>query len=132
MLVPLSAVGCSIEPPREVHPCAGRVLYKGQPVSGAELVFFPAEGKPALLTEPVPRATCDSDGLFRVSYYEEGDGLPAGDFVVCLTWPMLPDGSDNADDAFDRLQGRYATVANPAARISVSPGANDLASIEIP
>lgn len=60
-------------------PVTGTVLYNGNPVSGATVVF---EGDS--VARPGVGVT-DSAGKFRLSSYTEGDGVPPGRYRVAIT-----------------------------------------------
>ena len=90
----------------------------GRPAAGASVAFHP-ERDPADPDLPRPRATVRADGSFTLGTYEEGDGAPAGSYVVTVVWAAGPrDG--------DKLSGRYSSPAHPRLRSVVLKGPNDL------
>ncbi|HTU24558.1 MAG TPA: hypothetical protein VMF30_04120 [Pirellulales bacterium] len=110
----------------------GKVRIDGQPVGRVELIFHRQESQTATAAVGVPpTATTDADGSFRPTTYTGGDGLPAGDYIVTAGWPVisLVDGEETT--GADRLGGRYAKVSQPAARITVKAGNNELAPFEL-
>ncbi|HEV3259890.1 MAG TPA: hypothetical protein VG013_23685 [Gemmataceae bacterium] len=68
---------------KHCYPVKGRVLIRGKAATGALVVFYPvdkADGK-----SPSASGTCDEEGWFNLSTYEQGDGAPAGDYQVAIT-----------------------------------------------
>jgi hypothetical protein len=76
------------------YPVSGRVLYKGEPASGAVVYFHQEgrssanqEGRPSVVaTGTIPVGTADSDGNFRLACDGVGDGCPPGKYVVLVEW----------------------------------------------
>lgn len=76
LLVP-SFTGCGGEDVPETAEVSGVVLYNGQPVAGAEVNFYPAEGHPGTgRTEP--------DGRFVLTTYDPEDGAVLGKHTVTV------------------------------------------------
>ena len=115
------AVGCSSEAPKlgekPVHKVRGQVLVNDKPAAGAFVLFIPVN-EVAGSTDPRPRATADDNGNFEVSTYGDGDGAPAGEYRVAVTWP-------DGNDVEDRLNGRY-DQANSKLKAKVNEGPNEL------
>ncbi len=68
-------------------------------------------------------------GEFVVSSYEPGDGAPAGEYLVSVTWPeAVADGGDpeSGGDPGDRLGGRYANPETSGLRVTIEEGSNQL------
>ncbi len=63
----------------EVHPVEGVVLYQGEPVEGATVVFRSESEQVAAY------GTTDSEGRFSLTTYDEGDGAVAGEHQVRIT-----------------------------------------------
>jgi hypothetical protein len=123
LILLLAAGGCERQAgPRDtrlaLYPVRGRVSVDGYPAEGAFVVFHP-EHDPADPDHPRPHATVRAGGSFVLGTYEEGDGAPAGNYVVTVVWAAGPrDG--------DRLAGRYSSPAHPQLRTVVLKGPNDL------
>ena len=85
-----------------VHPAAGKVVRKGEPVKNALVRFHPV--KPETLQPPPgqegprPSLSTDTDpaGAFVMSSYYEADGVPAGDYIVTVV--PLGEEADAAPD----------------------------------
>lgn len=73
------ASGCGKGDTPEVAPVEGTVLYKGQPVEGAN-VSFHSEGAPR-----AGYAVTDAEGKFVVSTFGSRDGAVPGDHVVTVS-----------------------------------------------
>ena len=58
--------------------------FGGQPAEGATVTFNPQGANP--LKNAAPSATVKADGTFDVGLYGNGDGAPAGDYVVTVQW----------------------------------------------
>lgn len=88
-----------------LQPASGRVLIDGQPlnVGYGEIMFYPSGGgRPAV-------ATIGPAGNFTLSFSEEGDGLPEGEYKVVIVgdnWIEKPGAvaapADSPDAEFDR------------------------------
>ena len=67
------------------------------------------------------RADTDSDGVFQLSTYKAGDGVPEGEYVLTFTWQKIdvmkrrPAGTDNLND-------RYKDPVKSVFKVSVEEG----------
>ncbi len=122
----LWAAGC--QPDRlPVYPVTGSVFYQGRPASDARVIFHPLGGSDQLQRER-PMGTVAADGTFRLTTYDRGDGLPAGEYQISVVWrgAATPQDTNNADfdernEAMpaDRLQGRYADPATSGLSVTI-------------
>ncbi len=84
MLALAASIGCGGKARLEVAPVHGRVVYKGQGVPQATVIFFP-EGEAAEVVGKIrPFAYADGEGNFQMKTYIDGDGAPPGDYRVCI------------------------------------------------
>jgi hypothetical protein len=107
------------------------VLVDGQPAKGALVAFHPVGGA-ANAIRPVGHV--DEQGLFRLTSYKQGDGAPAGEYQVTVTWFLAtPSGASGDDDsvAVNRLPGRYASAGTSQLRGTVARGTNELPAFEL-
>ena len=119
--------GCtskSTEQRKTVHPVQGKVFVQKKPAVGAFVLFIPVN-EPANPTDPRPRGEVKEDGSFTLSTFGDGDGAPAGDYIVTITWPgkVLPDGREEPED---KLLGRYADPQRSKLRATVKAEKNEL------
>jgi len=77
-----SAPGCSRVDRVPVYPITGRVLIDGKPLQNATVFLHPPSGDGGLRPVGHTRA----DGSFDITTYEVGDGAPAGEYRVTVTW----------------------------------------------
>src|SRR5262249_36217051 len=86
----VAVTGCSAnaETPRKpVHPVRGSIFVDGQPAADAFVLFHPVSDPDRYPTKAFGRV--GKDGSFRLSTYDTGDGAPAGDYAVTITWRRL-------------------------------------------
>lgn len=87
-----------------VHPTAGKIASKGQPVKNAIVRFHPVDPKsveiPAGKKGPIIVLTTstNADGEFVMSTYYTGDGIPAGTYTVTVA-PRIVTGNADAPAA---------------------------------
>lgn len=108
------------------HPVSGRAEFGGKPPVGAHLVFHPQPEQPGW--GDLPSAVVKPDGRFSVSTYRDGDGAPAGEYVVTAQW--FPVGQDGAVGV-NALDRSFATPAGSPLRVTIQAGANDLAPLDL-
>lgn len=79
-----ASVGCGRPARLEVAPVKGRVVYKGQGVPKATVIFIP-EGEAAEAVGKIrPFGYADDQGNFQMKTYVSGDGAPPGDYRVSI------------------------------------------------
>ena len=121
LAVPLVVLAsCGGSQPK-LHPVRGSVLYLGQPAAGALVVFQPANSGPEAL---MPSGPVEADGTFTLRTAPHGDGAPAGDYVVLVTW--FPANAREQSNPVNKLPGRYGNPAESPLRATVIAGSNQL------
>ncbi len=128
----LSLASCGGEQRLPVYPAKGAISFNGKPLPNATVIFhaeFPLEdpdGKPA----PVPGGYSNSEGLFTVSTYGAGDGLPEGEYritVSCEDRTAKP-----VQESYpELLPVAYQDPAKSGLTASISGGKNELPPIEL-
>jgi hypothetical protein len=111
------------EPKTPTYPVHGRLLIDGAPATGAMVKFYSSHqgGR-------VPTAIVRDDGSFSVSFYDNEDGAPAGEYKLLVVWMQTPPQGGLAQD---RLGGRFLNPARPVATVTVVAGPNQLAPLEL-
>jgi hypothetical protein len=71
----VSFMGCNQGP--QFVPVTGKVTFQGKPLAGAEIVFQPASGSPAM-------GRTDDQGNFSLSTFGDQDGAIVGDYKVTV------------------------------------------------
>jgi hypothetical protein len=144
-LVVLAAVaGSGCGNPAGHFPVSGKVLYKGQPASGA-VVYFHPEGPRAGSPQAIPSGFVDDDGSFYLTVDNVGNGCPPGKYTVLVEW------RDSSGDGVttvkrgkatvrkrskirsgpDRLKGRYLDVKTPLLHAEVLAQSNTLPPFQL-
>lgn len=132
----LTAVGCNNSPVK-LYPVQGKVLYKDQPVAGAQVVLRPQEenGGSGEVKEKPPLAygTVSADGtvVMRSDYQGEalGEGVAPGTYNVLITWY----GADakNPEKSVNKLPAKYSDQSKPAYTVTVKPEKNVLEPFQL-
>ncbi|MBC7819550.1 MAG: hypothetical protein IAG10_21925 [Planctomycetaceae bacterium] len=138
--------GANIPNREKVYPIAGKVGYKGQPVSGADVTFFCKEKNMSSF------GRTDDQGKFQLTTFSANDGAPAGKFMITVSkldtaaaaQAKDPDVSDPAYDPFkvvamanlpppkNAIPVKYATlVTTDLISVVNADGANPEVSLEL-
>jgi hypothetical protein len=110
-----------------VHTVRGRALHRNQPLANAVIVLHHLGDDPAL-RELMPNGRVDQDGNFTLTTYDPGDGAPAGEWAVTLTWPVPTRATadpERASSGADFFKGRYQDPRTSGMRIQIQPGLNE-------
>jgi hypothetical protein len=116
-----------------VYPASGKVLVRGTPAEGARITFYPvAEGasRPGMA---IPSGDVDSSGVYHLQSYLPGDGAPAGEYRVTVSWPEpLPPGANPEQvSRKDRLAGKYADPTKSKLTAKVEKGDGEIPPFEL-
>lgn len=124
---------CSSSSPLPVYPVSGTLKLKGEPASGAHVVFHPTtpiqlpsakEGTPG---EPVsPTAVVQPDGTFKVTSFVGGDGAPAGDYSVTVTWLKTITKNGQPEAGPNVIPPAYAKAESTPLKVTVKSESNTL------
>jgi hypothetical protein len=131
----LSAVTACKKSSVKLYPVKGKVLFKGQPVEGAQVVFRPAAesaGGDSQKGSAAPNSYGDvkSDGTFTLRTEPIGEGAPAGDYAVMISWYTRT----NPDDPLSsksKLPAKYADPTSPILKATVKEGNNELPPFDL-
>jgi hypothetical protein len=125
----LIASGCS-ESPVKLYPVTGKVLFKGQPAEGAQVVFQ-AANEPSDEGPKPPKAfgTVGADGSYALYTDPYGEGAPPGEYAVLVTWfaasPRKP------DETINKLPAKYSDHEAPLLKATVKEGKNELEPFQL-
>jgi hypothetical protein len=117
-VLPLGLAGCGGGPARmKLYPVNGQVLLNDKALADHRVVFLPVDK--VKYEREHPFAITDKEGKFRLSTYEQGDGAPAGEFVVVF-FPNdeLDDGSDQRKRT-SPLPTRYMSADKSDFRVKI-------------
>jgi hypothetical protein len=119
----LLAVSCGDGGPT-LYPVSGKVLYDGQPAEGATVVLHSADPN-----GPKPSGTVEADGSFTLRTHPHGEGAPAGDYAVIVTW--YPPNSRGLENPKNKLPARYAVPAQSGLTATVRAGPTELEPFQL-
>ena len=106
----------------ELEPVRGQVFFMDQPAEGAKVVFQPASGESANYS--MPFGTVGSDGSFTLTTDPHGEGAPAGEYIVLISWHG-PNARES-NNPRNKLPTKYNDPATPLLKATVKEGQNDL------
>jgi hypothetical protein len=127
-------VGCGGDKARlDVYPVSGVVTYKGKPIEGATVMLFGQDDHLRVAGVPVPEGTTDASGNFELRTYQPGDGAPAGNYGVSITWMEETGPSDDPEqiNRRDRLNNRYASPDSSGLTATVPSEGTQLPPFEL-
>jgi hypothetical protein len=105
---------------KETFPVTGQVLVDGKPAANIQVTMHDVNG----IDQEQPTfssAFTDEQGRFALSTYEQGDGVPAGEYVVTFYWGELNLVSMQFGGP-DKLKNKYNDKSNSPFRIKVEKG----------
>ena len=105
----------------KLYPVTGQILYEGQPVGGAIVVFHPVNPGP---DNRLPGATAGTDGNFSLKTYPYGEGAPEGEYVALVS--LLEEGKGQDAQPKNKLPGRYSDTSKSGLKVTVKPAPNAL------
>jgi 5-hydroxyisourate hydrolase-like protein (transthyretin family) len=124
-------MGCS--PPdnrKETFKITGEVYVDGQPANFLAVRAVATAG----IDKSAPTysaAFTNAEGKFTLSTYEEGDGIPAGQYSLTFTWGEMNLLTMSYGGA-DKLKGKYEDAAKSEFKVEVGPDKPlDLGRIEL-
>jgi hypothetical protein len=132
----VACAGCSKDEGRiAVYPVSGRILVRGAPAAGAQVIFYPVSEELRKPGMPIPEAMTDANGEYQLRSYEPNDGAPAGQFNVTILW--APAGATGGDKdsggggSTDRLGNRYLDPKKSGLTATVSEGGGEIPPFEL-
>jgi hypothetical protein len=115
-----------------VYPVTGKVLYKGEPATGATVTFV-RKGAANRLQEQTPQGVVREDGTFSLAS-PVGSGASPGEYVVLVEWKVGAGkvrGRSPGLSAPDRLNRRYLDPDRPLLTATVEAKTNTLSPFEL-
>jgi hypothetical protein len=111
----------------KLYPVRGQVFFMDQPAAGAQVVFQPLGESNTMVERPT--ATVGADGSFALQTYPHGQGAPAGEYGVIISW--MPENARDMPNPQNKLPTKYADTLKPALTATVKQGNNDLPAFRL-
>jgi hypothetical protein len=108
------------------------VKFKGQPATGAFLVFHPV-GQ-AVTGEERPTAKVQEDGSFVLTSHgakSGGEGAPAGEYAVTVQWYKLVTEGKDVKAGPNVIPAQYSKPETTPLKVAVEAKENQLRPFEI-
>jgi hypothetical protein len=127
----LGATGCSgpANPWEKTYPVSGVVQFKGKPIPGAELAFFPINASAP--DEVRPKAKSDETGRFEAWTYIGNDGLPAGKYRVTVVHHEVAVSKGTIVAKLNTLPAKYATLDRTDLQVEILPNHQETIAIDL-
>jgi hypothetical protein len=123
----LLAVSCG-DGRRPVFPVHGQVLYEDKPAPEALIIFQPVNDPDPRAPRPIARA--NAEGSFSPTTYRTGDGAPAGEYDVTITWVKEVDNQsvpkEEQKPPRNLIPDRYGKAETSGLRVQIKAEPNEL------
>ncbi len=131
--------------PAGLVPVSGKVLYRGEPATGA-VVYFHRQSGPGEPARPIPYGVVEPDGSFSLTSEDVGRGAVPGSYSVLVEWrdrsgdgvsPVTTRGRrglvkrSRVRSGPDRLEGRYFDVDRPRIHARIEAASSQLPPFEL-
>ena len=103
------------------EPVKGRAVLAGQPLENATVRFYRRPAKAGTRPQLMADGLTDADGTFQATTYRAFDGVPAGEYFVCVV--KLDGYAGGNAPGKNSLPERYADPTTTPLRVEVRPGA---------
>lgn len=123
------ALGCSGKKGPVLYQVKGSVRINGEPAEGVDISFTPVAPIEGLDRPLAPLGITGKDGTFRLMSFKPGDGAPAGEYQVSITYPMSH--FNKWLSGVDRLKGKFADPKTAGLTAKVEPKSNELPPFEL-
>lgn len=120
LVLTLFVVSCGSSGPR-LYPVRGKILFQNAPAEGAVVVLHPLEPKAG--TALTPSGTAGPDGTFTLTTHPHGEGAPAGEYRVLITW--FPPNAREVEKPMNKLPAKYSAADSPL-RATIAEGPTEL------
>ena len=115
---------------KQTTPVRGKLLVDGKPVQDILVYLIPKGSKMPTDVPPEHRARAKADGSFAITTYLEGDGAPAGEYVICLEWLTYRQSKDSWIGP-DKLGNRYNDPDKSEFAVTVDSKVEGFLDIEV-
>jgi hypothetical protein len=130
LAVALLCASCARTGRPPVYPAQGKIYYEGKPTANALVILHPLKNDPQL--ESVrPLAHVEPDGSFKLTTFDNGDGAPAGEYVVTVDWREKTAPVEGAPPGRSLLPPRYANPQLSQLRVQIKEGTNELEPLKL-
>jgi hypothetical protein len=129
--------GCRGKSRISVFPVRGQVVYNGQGVSPATVIFFAVDPANEEAKKLHPYAYVEEGGHFQITTYVDGDGAPPGKYRVSIIAPAS-EGTSKKDKPVEvgssapavrvspAVAAKYANVDTSGIEVTIAKGENNL------
>ena len=115
---------------KQTTPVRGNLLVDGKPIKDIFVYLIPKGGQMPTNEQPAHRALSKADGSFAITTYLQGDGAPAGDYVLCFERLNYRASKDSWSGP-DKLGNRYNDPDKSEFAVTVDPKIEGFLDIEI-
>lgn len=107
----------------------GLIKVDGAPAASLRVVAVPDGGAGIVPMES--SSLTDTEGVFSLSTYESGDGVPAGQYNLTFVWGQI--NLMNGQYSGDKFKGKYSDAGKSDHSLTIKSGdeAHDLGTIEL-
>jgi hypothetical protein len=119
-----SALSCSSGDGIRRHAVRGQVLYNGEALKGAMVVFHPLGPYPPKLQKPL--AYTDAEGRFTMTTDSPGDGVPLGQYAVTVEYRERTYSGAEKINGRNLLPAQYSKPDTSGLRCEVQEGENEV------
>jgi hypothetical protein len=127
----ITIAACKDDGRVKVYPVQGKVLVRGTPAEGAQVLFYLASNDSTKPRMPIPNATTDNQGVFKLTSYQPNDGAPEGEYKVSVVWPEPPPPGAHEASSMDRLAGRYSNPQKSNLSAKVEKGGGEIPPFDL-
>lgn len=132
LLIPWTVLylGCSGSEGPRCYPVRGQVLYRGQPLAEAMVVFHPVEVVASATPKPI--AYTDAQGHFQLTTWQTHDGAPLGEYAITVELREARlIGEEMTRDGRNLLPPPYADPKQTPLRYTVVEGDNAVPPLQL-
>jgi hypothetical protein len=118
-------------PPRkQTFPVKGQLVVDGQPPqSSIQIQCHNVAGMDTAMPT-ISQAIAHPDGGFEIATYQQGDGVPPGDYVLTFNWQAF-NAISMSYGGPDKFNGRYNDPKSSTVKFTVKDRPVDLGTIEL-